>query len=94
MIVAKPRNLSKNSIERGSCQTNSEGNCIESLNVLPKGTPWNKRRGAAGNGLHMFPVSRSRIPKISEFCEKRNENPQTRFAQTVWIFVSTQKPEI
>ncbi len=41
-----------------------------------------------------FSVSGSRIPKISDFCEKRNENPQTRFAQTVWIFVSTQNSEI
>ncbi len=51
-------------------------------------------REAAGKGLLIFPVSGSRIPKISEFCEKRNENPQTRFAQTEWIFVSSQNSEI
>jgi hypothetical protein len=33
-------------------------------------------REAIGNGLRIFPVSRSRIPKISDFCEKRNENSQ------------------
>ena len=32
---------------------------------VPEGTPWNEGRAAAGNGLRMFPVSRSRIPKIS-----------------------------
>ena len=40
-------------------------------------------RAAIGNGLRIFPVSRSRIPKIPDFCEKRNENSQTRCAQTV-----------
>ena len=29
--------------------------------VVPGGTPWNKGRAAAGNGLSIFPVSRLRI---------------------------------
>jgi hypothetical protein len=40
-------------------------------------------REAIGNGLLLFPVSRSRIPKIPDFCEKRKENSQTRCTQTV-----------
>jgi len=59
-----------------------------------EGTPWKKERKETGNGLPFFPVSGSRIPKISDFCEKRNENPQTRFAQTEWIFVSRQNSGI
>ncbi len=62
--------------------------------ILPEGTPGKKKREEVGNSLLLFPVSGSRIPKISDFCEKRNENPQTRFAQTEWIFVSTQNSEI
>ena len=59
-----------------------------------EGTPWKKEREEAGNGRLLFPVSGSRIPKIPDFCEKRNENPQTRFAQTEWIFVSRQNSGI
>ena len=55
--------------------------------IFSEGTPWKKEREEAGNGLPLFPVSGSRIPKIPDFCEKRNENPQTRFAQTEWISV-------
>ncbi len=62
--------------------------------IFSEGTPWNKEREAAGKGVLLFPVSGSRIPKISDFCVKRNENPQTRFAQTEWIFVSTQNSGI
>ena len=56
--------------------------------------PWNEERAAVGNGLQLFPVSRSRIPNISDFCKKRNANSQTRSAQTVWICVSMQNSEI
>lgn len=31
-----------------------------------RGTPWKKERKEAGNGLLFFPVSESRIPKISD----------------------------
>ncbi|MCI8270134.1 MAG: hypothetical protein HFG55_10825 [Lachnospiraceae bacterium] len=62
--------------------------------IFLEGTPGKKEREAAGNGLLLFPVSGLRIPKISDFCEKRNENPQTRFAQTEWIFVSRQNSGI
>ncbi len=62
--------------------------------IFSEGTPWNKEREEAGHGLMIFPVSGLRIPKISDFCVKRNENPLTRFAQTEWIFVSTQNSGI
>ncbi len=38
--------------------------------IFSEGTPWKKEREEAGNGLMIFPVSGSRIPKISDFCEK------------------------
>ncbi len=66
-----------------------EGDATNVIKVIfLEGTPGKKEREEAGNGLLLFPVSGLRIPKISDFCEKRNENAQTRFAQTVCIFVS------
>jgi hypothetical protein len=79
-IIPHPEDFEK-SYSRFRCFLMAEG--YFSRGVVPKGTPWNQGRAAAGNGLRMFPVSRLRIPKISDFCEKRNENSQTRYAQTV-----------
>ena len=62
--------------------------------IFSEGTPGKKEWEEAGKGLLLFPVSGSRIPKIPDFCEKRNENAQTRFAQTVCIFISTQNSGI
>ncbi len=62
--------------------------------IFSEGTPWKKEQQKTEKDLPIFPVSGSRIPKIPDFCAKRNENPQTRFAQTEWIFVSTQNPGI
>ncbi len=56
------------------------------------GTPWGKER-AGESFVGIFSVSGLSSPKISGFCEKRNENAQTRFAQTVCIFVSLQNSE-